>query len=231
MQPHMPMLRGAGQAEVQATWLPASRFDAGTAYSPLRYMVLTAVGSLRPRGGYDTTYFYSRQYEVGVGTYLPATDRLLLSGLLGGGHAVGERGFREPDLFFNPTDEVAVYRARYYKLFGQLGVAYEWDRVMLGATYRLTNVTFTTLTYNGQPLPIQQMLRGEPMLFLRSNDRKSQRPGWAQLQMTLGVSAGLSQQVSSRGYNDERIRNSAFTAGVGVVFYPHRFGAKRREAK
>lgn len=228
MQPHMPVLRAAGQAEVQANWLPASRFDANAAYSPLRYVVLTAAGSFRPRGGYDTTYFNSRQYAVGVGSYWPATGHLLVSGLLGGGHAVSERSFREPNIFFSPTDELAVYRARYRKLFGQLGVAYEWERVTLGVTYRLTSVDFTTITYNGQALPITTMLRGEPMLFLRGNGLSDQQPAWAQLQMTIGLSSSVGQSPVNEGFNDRRIRNSAFTAGMGVVFYPHRFGAGRR---
>ncbi|WBO84790.1 hypothetical protein [Hymenobacter yonginensis] len=231
MQPHMPMTRAAGQAEAQLNWLPTSRFDASAAYSPLRYMVLTAAGSFRPRGGYDTTYFNSRQYEVGVGSYWPATNRLLVSGLLGGGHSVSERSFREPNIFFGSTDELAVYQARYRKLFGQLGVAYEWERVTLGATYRLTSVDFTTITYNSQALPIENMLRGEPMLFLRVNGLSDQQPAWAQLQMTVGLSTPLGQEPLNEGFNDRRVRNSAFTAGIGVVFYPHRFGTHRREAK
>ncbi|MBC6988140.1 hypothetical protein [Hymenobacter sp. BT491] len=89
----------------------------------------------------------------------------------------------------------------------------------MGLAYRLTNVTFESLTYNGQPFGMRHMLRSEPSFIGRVGS------SYLQLQVATGLSL-VPNYSNAKGYADTRyvrdIKDSSWYTSVGLVFYPHR---------
>lgn len=225
MQPIMPLVAAVGQAEASANIQPNGRVEATAAYSPAPHLLLTAGGTACPKLG-TSTFLVTRQYELGMGGYLPLGPRWLLSGLGGYGQAVSNRGYY--DLGFNfGLSTHREYSARYSKLFVQGGIAHVGPKVAYGFTYRLTQVNFSTLTDSqlGE-LPLPQMLRHEASFFLRNALGSSGR--WeSQIVLGLSVSGTPTQDVPQNypDYGEAEYRANtvllpAFYASAGVVYHP-----------
>ena len=225
MQPIMPLVAAVGQAEASANTQLNGRVEATAAYSPAPHLLLTAGGTACPKLG-TNTFLVTRQYELGVGGYLPLGPRWLLSGLGGYGQAVSNRGYY--DLGFNfGLSTHREYNARYSKLFLQGGIAHVQPKDTYGFTYRLTQVNFTSLTdIQLGELPLSQMLRHEASFFLRNALGSSGR--W-ESQITLGISISSTpkQDVSKNhsGYGMAEYRANTVLlptiyASAGVVYHP-----------
>ena len=227
MQPTMPLLQAAGQAEGTASIQPNGRVEITGAVSPARHVLLTAGGTVCPKLGSES-FLVSRQYEVGGGAYLPLGDKWLLNGLGGYGQAVNRRGYSDlPGLIGGST--YSEYHARYDKLFAQAGVAKLFGGVSIGCTYRLTQVRFSSLTeVRRGPLPLTNMLRHEALYFIRYGWNDSGQNRWEVLS-TAGLSlSGTPKLDDDLGYPTygaaeyEANRNllPAFMASLGVVYRP-----------
>lgn len=227
MQPTMPLLRAAGQAEGTLSVQPNGRVEATAAYAPARHLLLMGGGTVCPKLG-TNTFLASRQYELGGGGYLPLGESWLVNGLAGFGQAVNSRGYSDLPIVYGSTH--SEYHARYGKLFAQAGAAKLLDNRSFGFTYRLTQVRFATLT-DAQlgELPLDRMLRHEGLFFMRSSWGERRRGRWETL-----VTAGLS--VSSTPRRDDGVnfpsygaaeyqanRNllPAFLVSIGVVYQPN----------
>lgn len=234
MQPTMPLVREAKQAEITASIQPTGRVEAMMAYAPVSRLLLTAGGSVSPKLS-SRNFLVSRQYELGLGSYLPLNESWLLNGLGGFGQAVNSRGYHDLAFIFSST--YSEYHARYSKLFAQIGIAKERPRGSIGFTYRITQVYFASLidTRLG-PLPLPRMLRHEAMLFARHNWASNDR--WESI-WTLGLSASstptlnTNQGYPSYGaaeYQANRNLLPAFYTSWGVVYRP-RWGSIRNRAQ
>ena len=203
------------------------------AYAPVSHLLLTAGGTLSPKLN-SRNFLVSRQYELGVGGYLPLGDSWLLNGLGGFGQAVNNRGYYDLGFIFSAT--YSEYNARYSKVFAQVGIANVQPRGSIGFTYRLTQVYFASLTDTRLgPLPLPRMLRHEALLFVRHFFTGSER--WESIwAMGLSVS-GTPKLDTSQGYPSygaaeyQANRNllPAFYASWGVVYHP-RWGSHRSGA-
>ncbi len=227
MQPTMPLLRAPGQAEAAASLQPIGRLEATAAYVPVRHVLLTAGGTLCPKLG-TNNFLVSRQYEVGGGSYLPLGTSWLLNGLGGYGQAVNNRGYH--DLSFILSSTYSEYKARYDKLFAQVGLAKRFAGTSIGCTYRLTRVRFSMLEdVSLGPLPLSKMLRHEALFFVRYGRDDSSRSRWEAL-ATMGLSvSGTPRLDDSQGYPTygaaeyQANRNllPAFYASLGIVYRPY----------
>ena len=224
LQPSAPMLHDKGQAEVTGSVYLSSRLEGSVAYSPARHVLVRAAGGLQPDKRKDT-YFRIQQVEVGAGTYRALSERWLVGGLGGYGRGQSSRRFTRTDeqRFALDTITTYAYAARFHKIFGEAFVAYEDDGFTMGLAYRLSQVRFSSLTNNGQPLKLQRMTRSEPMFFMRFGDRQGVFE-WAQLQ--LGISTSWSPDYG-RGVRLEQqladIKEARLFTSIGLVVYPHKF--------
>jgi hypothetical protein len=216
MQCAAPAIYDKGQVELAGSAYFNKRLNGAINYSPVRHMLLRAAIDGKADAD-DSTYTRSGQYELAAGTYWPLGEQVVLGGLLGGGQARSQVRYRPIETSSAVQYE---YDARYNKLFAEVYGTWQIAPVLqLGAAYRLTRVGFVSLTNLGQPLGLASMLRGEPMVFVRSTF--GLRPGGERLayaQLGLGGSAllGASQQVGPVGNLLES--NSYFTIGLG--FFP-----------
>ena len=72
MQPTVATVSRAGQMETNAFIQLNGRMEAGALYSPLPHVLVVGSGTYRPRlGSGDSTFFSTRQWEAGAGTYWP----------------------------------------------------------------------------------------------------------------------------------------------------------------
>lgn len=226
MQPTMPLIAAAGQAEASGNIQPNGRVEASVAYSPAAHLLLTVGGTACPKLG--TNYFLvTRQYEVGAGGYTAlGSAGWLLNGLGGYGQAASNRGYKDVGIIiFGPT--YSEYNTRYSKLFAQVGVAKVGNRDSFGFTYRLTQVRFATLTDTRYgELPLSRMARHEILLFTRRAWGSSKH--WESM-VTVGMSVSSTPRIpddptySSNGtaeYEANRNLLPAFYASWGVVYRP-----------
>jgi hypothetical protein len=234
MQPTMPLVQKARQAEITASVQPIGRVEATLAYAPVSHLLLTAGGTLSPKLS-SRNFLVSRQYELGLGGYLPLGDSWLLNGLVGFGQAVNNRGYYDLAIIFSST--YSEYNARYSKLFTQVGIANVQPRSSIGFTYRLTQVYFASLTDTRLgPLPLSRMLRHEALLFGRHYWARGER--WESI-CTMGFSVSSTPKLdTSQGYPGygaaeyQANRNllPAFYASLGVVYHPD-WGVHQGEAE
>jgi len=230
MLPVAPQLRDKGEVEVQGTTFLNGRWEAGATYSPVRHLLVHAAGGLR-HDNQDTTYFRIRQYEVGVGGYYPLGRRWLVSGLGGYGQARSMRGYLQSGLF-NSHSELANFQSSYHRFFGELSVAYRTESggVTLGAAYRLAQVKFDRLTYNGLPLGLRRMPRQEPMLFARFGNEEGFLP-WLQFQTSVGITSVPGHyDATLEPYEYRRVRESRGFAALTLIVKPHLFKSPARIA-
>ena len=219
IQPTMPLITAVGQAEAAANIQPNGRVEASVAYSPISHLLLTAGGTVCPKLG-TNNFLVTRQYELGVGGYLPLGSSWLVNGLGGYGQAVNTRRYEE---LFGGNNE---YHARYNKLFAQVGVAHMRSSKSIGLTYRLTQVYFSTII---DPqlgdLPLPQMLRHEALFFVRNT--------WSEhwdSQVAMGMSVSSTQKrddepsSSSNGSSAYEANRNLFPAvyvSLGVIYKLH----------
>ena len=220
MQCAVPTVRGKGQVELTGSFYFNSRLEFGANYSPVRHLLVRAAG-----GGIsdkaDSSYYRGSQYEVALGTYWPLGKQVLVGALGGFGQAHSEARYKDGvGIFSRPVQY--QFDARYKKIFGEayatvgLGPA-----ISLGLAYRLTQVQFVNLTNLGYPVNVDNMLRGEPMLFVRGafgNSPHGERPVYAQF--GIGTSQVLDQPWASQdpGPVAQVLQSRVyFTLGLGLV--------------
>jgi hypothetical protein len=218
MQCAAPALYDKGQVELAGSAYFNTRLHGAANYSPVRHLLVRA--ALDEKGdSNDSTYARSRQYELAVGTYWPLGKQVVLGALIGAGQARSQVRYRPIETSFPIQYE---YDARYNKLFGE---AYGTWRIapamQLGVAYRLTHVRFTNVTNLSQPLSLTSMLRGEPLVFLRSTF--GFRPGaerLAYVQVGLGGSGLLRAWPGRLGGPENNILEPTTYLTIGLGFFP-----------
>lgn len=223
MLPVAPQIREKGQAEVQGTSFLNGRWEVGATYSPVRNLLVRATGSWK-NPGQDTSFYRSRQFEVGAGGYLPLSKRWLLTGLAGYGRARSTRSYYSFSLL--TYDGPHEYRSRYHKVFGEVSGSYraESEWVTLGAAYRLTQVRFEQLTFDGVPLHLRSMLRAEPLLFARFGNEESPLR-WLQIQAAVGATSipGYHPSYNTEPAEYRRVKEGRGFATLSLIIRPHLF--------
>lgn len=224
IQPTMPLVAAVGQAEAAASLQPNGRLELSAAYSPVPHLLLTAAGTVCPKLG-TSNFLVTRQYELGVGGYLPLGSAWLLNGLGGFGQAVNNRGYKDLGIIFSST--YSEYNARYNKLFAQIGIARMGANNSIGFTYRLVQVRFSSLTDTKiGALPLPYMLRHEALFFVRHDLGSGNH--W-ESQATIGLSFSStarrddSQDYPTYGaaeYQANRNLLPAFYTSLGVIYHP-----------
>lgn len=216
MQCAAPAIYDKSQVEVAGSIYFNKRLNGAVNYSPVRHLLVRAAIDGKADAD-DSTYTRSGQYELAVGTYWPAGEQIILGALVGGGRAQSQVRYRTIETRYSAQYE---YAAHYNKLFGEAYGTWQIGPAMqLGAAYRLTQVSFTSLTNLGQPLSITSMLRGEPMVFLRSTF--GFRPGGERLayvQAGIGGSALLRAWPGPANGPESNLleSNTYFTLGLGI---------------
>ncbi|UOG75733.1 hypothetical protein MTX78_03850 [Hymenobacter tibetensis] len=224
MLPSTSQIREKGEVEVQGTTFLNGRWEAGATYSPVKHLLVRAAGGIKTDDR-DTTYFRVRQYEMGIGGYYPLGKRWLLSGLGGYGQTRSSRGYFDVGPFVSIGENVA-FKARYHKLYGEASASYRAPWVTMGVAYRLTRVTFTSLTYDSQPLDLRHMTRMEPMVFWRFGREDGALP-WLRVQASIGGSnEGRRKYDPNESYERRLIKDGRGFAALSVILLPHLFAQK-----
>ena len=220
MQPTVSTVTQAGQLELTGSAQLSGRVEGTAVYSPLPHVLLAGGGTYRPRLG-GTTYFATRQWEAGAGTYWLLGQHWLLTGEGGYGYAGTERMWQE--LFGNSPE----LRARYSKVFGQVSLGYlrkqKWSG---GAVYRFSQLHFDASSYY---TPYYQgtttntnMGRHEVLLYGRHELHLGRASRW-QLQGAMGFSASnLARRADTDGSTFEinRNRQPVLMMSGGLVYRP-----------
>lgn len=176
LQPTMPVLTQAGQAEAQASLQPTLRLEAQGAYSPAPHVVVAGAGTV----GLQTTgdgFLRTQQGELSGGGYWNIGRRGLISLLGGGGQGTTRRRY----CVWGCDDK----RAYITKLFGQAGVAWEIPRGWQGITYRVAQLQYSQVLNDGLPVADFPVFRHELLVFQRR--RLGISDAWF-VQTTAGVS-------------------------------------------
>ncbi len=227
LQPAAPLIRQKGQAEVAASAYINGRLESAVTYSPVNNLLVRVAGGLKTGGG-DSSYFRIRQLEAGVGTYRDLGNGWVIGGLAGYGGGKSSRRFEDGGFEARwDTVRFRSYAAKFQKLHAEVYVVRDesWlnaGRLGYGASVRLAQVRFTSLTDQGTPVPLRQMTRVEPMAFISFSNPDAF--SWLQLRLTTSLS--ISPDERNQPSPDERIRNTKegrlFTS-LGCTIYPHRF--------
>lgn len=226
MQGAAPDIRGQHQAEIRASTF-LSRWEASAAYSPLRHVLVRGAFGRRSDSD-DSTYWRGHQYEVAAGTYWPLDEKWLVGGLGGYGQARNQARFQNKEGFipFSPAGR-HQFDVRFNKVFGEAYTLYQASNaVSLGATCRVTQLHFTTLTNVGAPVDLRQLTRVEPMLLMRVGlgvgTKGVERP--IQLQFSMGNSFSVSnnQWRSDPNYARRHVQRGRAYVTVGIGILPHR---------
>ncbi|RSK32498.1 hypothetical protein [Hymenobacter metallilatus] len=190
-------------------------------------LLVQVAGGLKTGGG-DSSYFRIRQLEAGVGTYRDLGNGWVVGGLAGYGGGKSSRRFEDGGFEARwDTVRFRSYAAKFQKLHAEVYVVRDesWlntGHLSYGAALRLAQVRFTSLTDQGIAIPLNQMTRVEPMLFISSGNPDAFP--WLQLRLTSSLSVSLDE--GKWPSPDERIRNTKegrlFTS-LGLTIYPHRF--------
>ncbi|TGE25790.1 hypothetical protein E5K00_11545 [Hymenobacter aquaticus] len=228
MLPGAPQLRDKGQAEVQGTTFLNGRWEGAVTYSPVKHLLVRAAGGFK-EDSRDTSYFRGRQYEVGLGGYYPLGQRWLVSGLGGFGQAVSRRGYVQPSLFLGQPYNVD-FNARYNKYFGELALSYQYSWLTVGTAWRFSQVRFTSLLYNDEPLAKLRMTRLDPMLFMRVGPDEGSLH-WLSVQLSGGLTGVPSSTYTADAddphqFEYRRLREGQLFMALSVVLYPHRLLAR-----
>ncbi|WP_375437874.1 hypothetical protein [uncultured Hymenobacter sp.] len=219
MLPAALHIRDKGEVEVQGTSFLNGRWEAGATYSPVKHLLVRAAGGIKTDDR-DTSYFHIRQYEVGVGGYYPLGEQWLLSGLGGYGQARSSRGYFTVGPFFG-SGQNAAFDARYHKLYGEAAISYRDRWETIGLACRLSRVTFSSLTYDSQPLGLRNMTRIEPMLFWRFGREGGAVP-WLRIQAALGASGRpRGQDQPNEPYIHDLIKDGHGFVALSVILLPH----------
>ena len=221
MQPTVSSIRQAGQTELSASTQLNGCVEAAAVYSPLPHVLLADSTTYRPNLG-GTTYFATRQWEVGTGTYWPLGKSWLLTGMGGYGYAATESVQNE--LLGNSP----LLRARYSKLFGQVGIDNRFKRGSVGGVYRFTQLRFDELSfyspYYQGTVNIAPMGRHEFLLYGRHELPLGEAHRW-QLQFAAGLSVSSQHRVTDTetdAFETNRNLLPVLLASGGLVFIPTR---------
>ena len=221
MQCAAPAVHDKGQVELSGNWYFNNRVEVGANYSPVRHLLVRAAG-----GGMgdkaDSSYYRGSQYEVALGTYWPIGKQVLVGALGGFGQAHNQARYTASNVLLARPTQYQL-DARYNKVFGEAyGTVQVGPAVRLGVAYRLTQVQFTSLTDLGHPVNVGNMLRSEPMFFVRGafgSSPSGERPVYAQF--GIGTSQVLNQLWAPHSAAPEEQvlqPRTYFTLGLG--FFP-----------
>lgn len=220
MQPTVSTITQAGQLELTGSAQLSGRAEGAAVYSPLPHVLLAGGGTYRPNLG-GTTYFATRQWEAGAGTYWMLGTHWLLTGEGGYGYARSERVWRE---LLGTSPEL---RAQYGKVFGQVGLGYlhkqKWSG---GAIYRFSQLHFDELSYYTPhyrgAMDNTNTGRHEVLLYGRHELHIGRASRW-QLQGSVGIStSNQARQPDTDAYAGEinRTRQPVLLVSGGLVFRP-----------
>lgn len=229
MQGAAPEIRAKGEVEVAGSWSFTNRVEVGATYSPLPHLLVRAAGSSkssRPAPTDTITYAWSRQYELGVGTYWPLGPHWLLGGLASLGQAHALARYAEDGatfLHFGPLVQ-HQFDADYRKYAAEAYLTWQPSpQVSLGLSYRLVQLRLTDVTDLGVPVPVAHILRYEPMVFFRLRPGFDDK-GLLQLQAAFGVSNtfGYDERTAYDKLDPARQfkRGRGYTS-LGLAIYPH----------
>ena len=217
LQPTMPLVEESKQVEVVASLQPTMRLEVAGAYSPLPHMVVTGAGTvgLVTRG---KEYLRTRQGEIGVGGYWKLGDNWLLSALGGAGSAATNRRYC--------AWGCSQLEGGHYKIFGQVGAAYEGRRKTSSLTYRLARVEYSRVKDGEVVLANFGTYRHE--LVLADRWQLGSNPAWF-WQSTAGVSLSNLYSPSSKPTAPQNQDDRWYAAGLpallvsfGVGWQPQR---------
>lgn len=219
-----PQVTDKHQAELTGSTYLNGRLEGAATYSPVRHLLVRAAYSSLPGNANDsTTYYYGRQYELGVGGYSALGPQWLVGGLGGFGQARSAARYANDGqiIFFGQSIQHA-FDAHCNKLFGEAyGIFQATRTISFGAAYRVTQVHFTTLTDVGFPLNLHDMTRSEPMIFFRTrlgSGPTEDRP--IQLQLTWGTSSSFGYKPSTADA-DYALKKPRDYLTLSVSFFPH----------
>ncbi|RYU81550.1 hypothetical protein [Hymenobacter persicinus] len=224
MQPTISTIHVKGQVEISGGVQASGRVESSVVYSPLPNVLVMGAGTFRPNLG-DSTFYQTRQWEAGLGGYLPLGSGWQLTGLAGYGTAHTHRAYVEEPLIWGER-MLETYQMRYRKVFGQASLTHEDSRGAVGAVYRLSHLGFDQIDYSAEHfpaygLPLRSLVRHEALVFGRRNLGAGGR--W-QLQGTLGLSmAGQGRHSTSEDARYNQVNQVLLpvpTVGLGVVFRP-----------
>jgi hypothetical protein len=224
MQPTISTIHAKGQVEVSGGVQASGRVESSVVYSPLPNVLVMGAGTFRPNLG-DSTFYQTRQWEAGLGGYLPLGSGWQLTGLVGYGTAYTHRAYVEEPLIWGER-RLETYQMRYNKVFGQASLTHEGRRGAIGAVYRLARLGFDQLDYSAEhypayALPLRSMVRHEVVVFGRRSLDANNR--W-QLQNTIGLSmAGRGRYSTSEDERYNQVNQVLLpvpTISLGVVFRP-----------
>lgn len=228
LQSSAPALREKGQAEIAGSAYLAGRLEGSATYAPARHMLVRAAGGWQPgRSDSASHHFQIRQLELGAGTYWPLSDQWVVGGLGGYGRGNSSRHFTR-GVFESISDTARTYRyeARFRKLYGEVFAVYEGEWTTFGLSYRLSRVSFPTLTNNGVPVNLRYMTRSEPMVYLRTGNRQGVLR-WLQFQLAVSLAWSPDQlRRNTVGPEIFDTKEARIYTSFGLVLYPHRFKEK-----
>lgn len=219
MQPTVATVSRAGQLEANASIQLSGRVEVGALYSPLPHVLVVGSGTYRPHlNSGDATFFSTRQWEAGAGTYWPLGKAWLVSGLTGGGYAATER------LSSEPLGKTPLLRARYSKLFAQVGIDCRPFRSgSFGVVYRFAQLRFDELTfyqptYRGS-VENRTMGRHEVLVYGRYDLAWGQPHSW-QIQSAVGCSLSNLPLHTDEPFETTRNRLPVLLLSMGLVYCP-----------
>ncbi len=229
MQCAAPAVQNRNQVEVTGGLYFNRRLEFGANYSPVRHLVVrVAGGGMGARADSISAYSRLSQYEVALGTYWPLGKQVLVGALGGFGQAHSELRYSTIETSLTTHYE---FDARYNKFFGEAyGAVQVSPTLSLGVAYRLTQVQFTHLTDLGRPLDVRQMLRSEPMFFVRSafgDGPRAERPLYVQFGCGASVLLGQSEAYQQAADSEGSVLGPCpyFTLGLG--FFPQALFKRR----
>lgn len=220
MQPTVSTITQAGQLELTGSAQLNGRVEGTAVFSPLPHVLLAGGGTYRPNFG-GTSFFATRQWEAGAGTYWTLGKHWLLTGEGGYGYASSERAWAE---LFGASPEL---RARYSKAFGQVSLGYlhkqKWSG---GAIYRFSQLHFDEMSfytphYEGG-MSNTNMGRHEVLVYGRHELHIGRASRW-QLQGAVGFSASNQARLASLDtdvFEINRNRQPVLMVSGGLVFKP-----------
>ena len=226
MQCAAPQITDAKQAEITGSTYLNGRLEVAGTYSPVRHLLVRASYSSLSDNTKDTTYYRGHQYDLGVGTYWRLGPKWLVGGLGGFGQAQSAAAYSRGGIIFGyPTRH--EFDAHYNKVFGEVyGTLQASEAFSLGATYRVTQVNFTSLTDQRTPVDLGRMTRSEPMFFVRvrlGNGPTENRP--VQLQASWGTSDtfGYAEKDRNTSYPPEvrELKQGRSYTTLGITVFPH----------
>ncbi|QIX62327.1 hypothetical protein HER32_14525 [Hymenobacter sp. BT18] len=183
LQPPAPAIRAKGDLDASVGLRLSTHVEGSATYSPLNHVLVRLAGGgtpLPPAG--PTVQFAMAQVEGSLGTYWPLGPRWMAGGLAGLG--IGRSRLRYPQSIYGEN-----YRARFRRPYGEVYLQwYASPYVAVGTTYRLTQARYSSFTNAGVPTAVRNVVRSEPLLFVRTGPDRNTASGAIQGQLSIGLS-------------------------------------------